>query len=254
MDRLAGMDANTLLWITTIVMAVGGMAILLIGKRRTPSEEMQTVLHGIVPLIAACSYFAMSIGQGQVLLSKATADGAKYIFYFARYIDWAFTTPLLLLSLAVTGMHAGHKRAGAITGMLLADVMMIVTGFAFAASTVPWMKLTWFIISCAAFLGVGYAVWISIRQANAEEREDVRSAYRQNALTLSMLWLLYPVVVGLAPEGLGLIGEVTSILCIGILDVVSKVAYGLMVTFSDAKITDRDLAETSRRPLSRMAA
>ena len=248
------MDSNTLLWITTVIMTVGGLSILLIGKRRTPSEELQTVLHGIVPLIAGCSYFAMATGQGLVLLPKPDADGAKYIFYFARYIDWAFTTPLLLVSLAITGMHAGHKRAGAITGMVLADVMMIVTGFAFSASEVPWMKVTWFVISCAAFLGVGYAIWVSIGQANAEEREDVRSAYRQHALVLSLLWLLYPVVVGLAPEGLDLISDPASVLCIGVLDVLAKVAYGLMVILSDAKITDRDLAETSRHSISRMAA
>jgi len=124
------MDAQTLLWLTTLVMTAGGLFILSIGKRRTPSEELHTVLHGIVPLIAACSYFAMANGQGAIVLGPNAASAGTNtgrIFYFARYIDWTFTTPLLLITLSMTAMHAGQKRAGAIAGAVLADVMMILT-------------------------------------------------------------------------------------------------------------------------------
>ena len=123
------MDSHTLLWLTTPVMTAGGLLILLTGKRRTPSEELHTVLHGIVPLIAACSYFAMASGQGAIVLGADAASagtGAGRIFYFARYIDWTFTTPLLLVTLSMTAMHAGPKRAGAIAGVVLADVMVAV--------------------------------------------------------------------------------------------------------------------------------
>ncbi len=246
------MTANSLLWITTIVMAVGGLLILLIGKRRTPTEELQTVVHGIVPLIAACSYLAMATGQGLVPLPN-NAGGTR-IFYYARYVDWTFTTPLLLLSLMVTAMHGSQKRAGAITGVLLADVMMIVTAFIFAASETAWMRWTWFIVSCAAFLGVFYVIWISALQANAGERADVRANYRLNASILSGLWILYPLVLAVSPDGLGTIGDAAAVLLIAILDVLSKVAYGLLATASDAKSTDLDLAELSARPKLRTAA
>ncbi len=126
------MDSNSVLWVTTVIMAVGGLAILVLGKHRTRSEELHTVLHGIVPLIAACAYLAMATGQGLVVLPAG--GGATRIFYFARYIDWTFTTPLLLVSLGMTAMQAGPKRHGAIVGSVLADVMMIVTAFVFGAS------------------------------------------------------------------------------------------------------------------------
>ncbi len=246
------MTSNSVLWITTIVMAGGGALILLIGKRRTHAEEMQTVLHGIVPLIAACSYLAMATGQGLVLLP--TGAGSTRVFYYARYIDWAFTTPLLLLSLSLTAMHAGRKRLGAITGMLLADLMMIATAFLFSASEIAWMRWTWFIISCAAFLGVYYVIWISALQANAQERADVRASYRRNASILSVLWLIYPLALAISPDGLGVIGDAGGVLFIAILDVVSKVAYGLQATRSDAKSTELDLAERTRTTPLRSAA
>ncbi len=240
------MNSSTILGITTVVMFAGGLLILFTGKRRTPSEELHTVCHGIVPIIAACSYFAMAIGQGSVLLptdiAVATGTAATRTFYYARYVDWSFTTPLLLLTLSLTAMHAGPKRTGAITGVILADVMMIVTAFAFGASTFAFAKWVWFIISCIAFLGVYYVLWIPNMQANASEREDIRSTYRRNAAVLSGLWLLYPIVLAFAPDGLNVISDGLSVLCIAVLDVVAKVVYGLSAVKADTKATDLDLA------------
>ena len=43
------------LWVGFAGMAAGSAAIFFLGGRRTPKEETATILHGIVPLIAACS-------------------------------------------------------------------------------------------------------------------------------------------------------------------------------------------------------
>lgn len=195
----------------------------------------------------------MATGQGLMVLPTNTPGGGG-IFYFARYIDWAFTTPLLLLSLGLTAMHAGPRRMGAITGIVLADVMMIITSFIFSASEVPWMRWSWFIISCIAFLGVYYVTWVSFLQANRLEREDTQSSYRRNALILSVLWLIYPVVLAAAPDGLGIVSDTASVLFIAILDVLAKVVYGLMATLSDAKTADIDLAGETTRPTLRKVA
>lgn len=252
------MDSRTLLWATAVIMLAGGLFLLLTGKRRTPAEELHTVCHGIVPLIAACSYMAMASGQGSVVLPAdpaATAAGAGRIFYFARYIDWTFTTPLLLLTLCNTAVHGGVKRPGAVLGIVLADLIMIVTAFAFGASEAAWLKWTWFLISCVAFLGVYYVIWVSNLQANAKERDDVRSTYRRNASILSVLWLLYPLALAVSPDGLDTIGDAAAVLVIAVLDVVSKVVYGFMTVSSDSAITERDLAEPAgKTPKSIRAA
>lgn len=254
------MNANTILWATTVIMLAGGVAILFTGKRRTPHEGLQTVLHGIVPIIAACAYLAMATGQGLVLLptNEAVAAGSATptrIFYYARYVDWTFTTPLLLLSLGLTAMRHVPKRYGAIVGAVLADVMMIVTAFAFGASEQGWTKWTWFVVSCVAFLGVYYVIFVPQMEANAAERDDVRATYRRNAIILSVVWLVYPVILAVAPDGLGLVSDATSVLVIAVLDVVAKVVYGFMATVSDTQATDRDLAEgTVKVAPTRLAA
>ena len=243
------MTSNSILWVTTIIMLAGGLLILATGKRRTSSEGLHTVLHGIVPIIAACSYLAMATGQG--LISLPTVGGAilagettpTRIFYFARYIDWTFTTPLLLVSLGMTAMRHGPKRHGAIVGSVLADVMMIITAFIFGASLSGWTKWTWFIVSCAAFLGVYYVIWKTQMEANATQRDDVQATYKRNASILSVVWLIYPVILAVAPDGLGIVTDATSVLVIAILDVIAKVVYGYMSVLSDTKATDRDLSE-----------
>ena len=129
------MDSNRILWITTVIMLLGGLLILMTGKRRTQAEGLHTVLHGIVPIIAACSYLAMATGQGLVVLPTDAAVAAGQttptrIFYFARYIDWTFTTPLLLVSLGSTAMRHRPKRHGAIVGAVL-GALVIVGGILF---------------------------------------------------------------------------------------------------------------------------
>ena len=241
------MDANTILWITTAVLGIGGLLILITGKHRTPSEGMQTVLHGIVPLIAAISYFSMAAGQGHVILPTDTAapgTAGTRILYWARYADWTITTPLLLVSLGLSGMHTARTRNWLLVGAVLADLLMIVTAFAFGASETAWVKWSWFTVSCAAFLGVYYVIWGPQLQASNEARDDVRSSYRSHAAMLSVLWLIYPFVLAVAPDGLNVLSDSLSVLSIAVLDVLSKVAYGFLTVASDKSVTDRDLQET----------
>lgn len=248
------MTAQFWFWLTTFAMLAGGLAILFIGKRRTAGEESHTVIHGIVPIIAACSYFAMAVGQGSVTLPIEGVPGATREFYFARYVDWVFTTPLLLLALSLTAQHSGVRRHGAMAGLLLSDVMMIATALFFGLSVTSWIKWTWFLISCVAFLGVFYVLWVSYVQEVEAERDDIKANYRRNASILSVLWIGYPLILLVGTDGLGVVGSTTSTALIAILDLTSKVGFGLMVTASHAKTVDRDLAGHGAPEKVRMAA
>ena len=46
--------------------------------------------------MAFLSYYAMATGYGWTTVSVGSSDMARQFFY-ARYIDWAVTTPLLLV-------------------------------------------------------------------------------------------------------------------------------------------------------------
>ena len=238
------------LWLDAIAMAVGGGAILFLGKRRTASEESHTIYHGIVPLIAAVSYLAMAAGQGAVPIATALlgdpAQGTDLVltrtFYFARYIDWVFTTPLLLLGLGLLATHSRPRNLGLVAGLLLADLMMILTALFFGLSIAYWIKWTWFLVSCGAFAAVFWVMWVPLRQQAASERADIQASYRANASILSVLWLVYPVILFFDTDGLGVLNETLGVALIAIIDFVSKVAYGLYTIRGFAQITDTDLS------------
>ena len=113
------------LWLGFAGMAAGAAVILFLAKRRTATEEADGIIHGIVPIIAACSYFAMATGQGSLVLPAGpdAAEAARQ-FYFARYIDWVFTTPLQLLDLA--GLAGASSETTFI--LITLDVLMIISG------------------------------------------------------------------------------------------------------------------------------
>ena len=234
------MTSQFWLWLDTILMAAGGLVIFAIGKQRTPGEQAHTICHGIVPIIAACSYLAMAAGQGGFNLPLGSPDGTGRIFYFARYIDWTFTTPLLLLSLSITAMHSGMRRWGMVTGLLLSDVLMILTSLFFGASDVFWIKWVWFLVSCVAFLAVYYVIWVTMAAENRRESAKAQSDYRSSALILSVLWLIYPLILAVSTDGLSIVSSTAGVAMIAIIDLVSKVVYGIWATTSTTKLTSEE--------------
>ncbi len=236
------MDGTTWLWLGTAGMLGGSAALFLAGGKRTQDEEGHSIAHGLVPLFAAIAYFALAVHQGQVTLSSGR------VFLFARYLDWSVTTPVLLLGLSMTALHGAHRRAGLVAGLLASDVVMIVTGLFFGASQDPFMKWVWYIASCAAFIAVYYVLFGPLR-AEAQMRDaERRSAYNRNVVILSVLWLIYPIVVILGPDGLEIWTATLATACITVLDLVAKVVYGFISMAGSRRITDADLARGDVSP------
>jgi bacteriorhodopsin len=102
------------------------------------SRRLYHIITTTITIIAALSYFAMATGMGISYhhirvreQHKHVPDTHKDVYrqvYWARYVDWSLTTPLLLLDLALLANLSGAHIVIAI----LADVVMILTGL-FAA-------------------------------------------------------------------------------------------------------------------------
>ena len=181
------------------------------------------MIHAIVPMIAAALYLLMSLNQGGVVIDNGRE------FLYARYVDWSITTPLLLTGLALTAMDDLRKRLGLVLGLIGADVYMILTGLEAGYSpTSSADKWIWFLMSCGAFLAVYWVIWWPLR---AEARKAGNATtYTRNAAILSVLWLLYPVVFLFGTDGLLIISPALSAVCFTVLDLVSKVGYGMLST------------------------
>ena len=236
------MTETVWLWFGTLGMLGGSTLLFLLGGTRTQDEEGHSILHGMVPLFAAVSYFAMAIHQGEITLPSGR------VFLYARYIDWSVTTPALLLGLSMVALRGAHRRAGLVAGLLVSDVVMIITGLFFGLSEDPVAKWTWYITSCVAFAAVYYILLLPLMKEATMRDGERRNAYRRNLPILGILWLLYPIFVILGPDGVGTWSATVATAAIVILDLTAKVVYGFIAMGGSKRITDADLARGEVSP------
>jgi bacteriorhodopsin len=236
------MTVQLWLWIGTIGMSIGTVLLFFpMQKNRSLSEEGDSIAHFLVPMIALTLYLLMALGHGSVLLPSGR------VFYFARYIDWVITTPLLLLSL-VSGAVLGltRKRGALIAGLLLSDVYMIVTGLVAGWTDDPTLKWWFYILSCLSFLAIYALLWGPFKELSKSSPQG--ADYRKKAAVLSLVWLAYPVVFLIGQEGFRLWSPVVDAVLFTCLDLIAKVVYGLWaVSLAKKASHGRELPESGDR-------
>ncbi len=176
------MTVQLWLWIGTFGMSLGLLALFFpMQKNKLVSEEGDSIAHFLVPMIAMTLYLLMALGHGSVVLPSGR------VFYYARYIDWSVTTPLLLLSL-VGGAVRGHakKRGALIAGLVISDVYMIVTGLVAGWTDDPQLKWWFYLLSCISFIAIYALLWGPFKKLSESSPDG--HVYRKKALVLSVVW------------------------------------------------------------------
>jgi bacteriorhodopsin len=235
---------ETWLWIGTAGMALGAILILVLG-RGLGKHSHHAVTSFFVCAIAACFYLLMAQGQGDVIITAKdvvltpeglAVDVESRLVYFARYIDWVVTTPLLLIGLLGVGLAAVksagedvRQRTGLFAGVIGADILMIVTGLFGALSLDSTHKYVWFIVSCVFFLAVLFVVWGPIRTSAKAQGGGIAALYDKLLFILTGLWFVYPVLWLLGTEGTETISLNTEVAVFAVIDLLAKVGFGVVL-------------------------
>ncbi len=207
------------LWTGEICMAFGLLAFIGMSFRAREGDKHHFLTSILIVLVATASYFAMAIGQTHLTL----ADGHEIVI--ARYIDWAITTPLLILGTATIGIRSLSADKTRIYGAIAADIFMILTGLAGGLS-VDASRWVWYAFSSVAFVAVLVILWQPLRiEATRIGRGRV---YTQLIAVLTILWFQYPIVWLLGDEGLRVMPAAPQTLWYTALDVLAKVAFGFL--------------------------
>ena len=215
------MTVQLWLWIGVVGMSIGLVLLFFpMQKNKSVSEQGDSIAHFLVPMIAMTLYLLMALGHGSVTLPSGR------VFYFARYIDWTITTPLLLLSL-VSGAVKGHKhkRGALIAGLVLSDVYMIATGLVAGWTDDPTLKWWFYVLSCLSFLAIYALLFGPFRELSLTSPDG--ALYRKKAFVLAAVWFAYPIVFLVGQEGLRLWSPVVDAVLFTCLDLIAKVVYGL---------------------------
>lgn len=181
----------------------------------------------------------MATGEGNSFAHIVIKESHKHVpttvehvyrqVYWARYVDWTVTTPLLLLDLAfLAGLNGSD-----ILVAIVADVIMILTGLFAAFGSTEGSKWGWYAMGCVAYLVI---VWqLAIPGRRAVMSKDTKTAKLFGAIggfTL-ILWTLYPIVWGIG-DGARKWSVDSEILAYAVLDVLAKPVFGFWLLFAHA--------------------
>lgn len=183
----------------------------------------------IIVFWAGLWYTVMATGGAISLVSGP--GGEPVVFYYGRYIDWILTTPLLLLGLAwvALGGTSLRNRSGLVFGLVIADVLMILTGVV-AGGTQAFVSGLFFILSTIFFIIVLALIWGPLRSAAQEGNpEGGFGLFYTLASMLTVLWIIYPIVWLIGTEGAGLVGSSVEVFLFLVLDVLAKIAFGAIL-------------------------
>jgi len=239
--------AQTWFWIAVAAMALGSAAFLWMGSS-APTEDRPAHMNSFfITLIAGTMYLVLALNQGNVVV-----EGDRTVYY-ARYVTWAVTTPLLLLALAAAGLGRRlREHVPLVAGLLGADVYMIATGALSELSGSP-NKVIWFLVSSAAFAAVLVLIWGPLRRAVAEGGEGGRQGlWLQLAVILSALWIGYPLVWLAGPVGTGAIDPVTQNALFVTLDILAKVGWGFLHLLGLRALTGQRTEQPTARTRARV--
>ncbi|KAI1202711.1 bacteriorhodopsin [Nemania serpens] len=239
-------------WYYAVCSMMGVTTLVAMGLafRRPQTQRLFHYITAGITAVACVTYFAMAsnLGQLPILVEWVRprsrwvhAAGTRSVFY-ARYIDWAITTPLLLLELLIT---AGVPTP-TILITILADVFMIVCGL-IGALTQTRYKWGFFSFGMAALFFIAYELLFDARRHANVLGGDPKKTFWACGIWLLLLWFLYPIAWGLS-EGGNVIHPDSEFIFYGILDIMSKIVFSAILLWGHRKTTTRDLGRHIREP------
>ncbi|RYP93268.1 hypothetical protein DL770_000643 [Monosporascus sp. CRB-9-2] len=244
-------------WYFTVC-AIMGFSTLAIMLYAFAKPQNQRVFHYITAGATAVSFiahFSMGSNLGQVPIqaefvrpgrSQVYAAGTRQIFY-ARYIDWVITTPLLLLGLLLTAGVPTHT----ILATLLADEIMIATGLIGALARTSYKWAYWTFGMVALFFIAYELLWDARRHANRLGGKPKTAFYSCGGL-LIFIWFLYPIAWALS-EGGNVIHPDSEAIFYGILDILAKPVFAALLLWQHRNILPTDLGLDLRQRSERGA-
>ena len=218
----------------TALMKLGTLYFVWLGKDADESYKEFFIITIFITAIAAANYLSMALGFGVTTLEVENApsfvpiaeNGAYSLdIFWARYSDWLFTTPLLLLDIALL-VKASKETIATLIGL---DVFMILTGLAATLSQVWINRIVWWAVSTGALIALLYVLAGRVGSKAKEMGGDAESLFGTLRNIIIVLWLAYPAVWLIGSEGAHLIGLGPETALFAVLDVSAKVGFGIVL-------------------------
>ncbi|TNY24233.1 hypothetical protein DMC30DRAFT_413466 [Rhodotorula diobovata] len=229
--------ASDWLWAVFAVMALSAIVLLVLGHATRPiGERAFHELAAALCFTASIAYYSMASDLGATAVPvefiRGGTLGENWVdvgvlrptrsIWYARYIDWTITTPLLLLELALTTALPLSQ----VFGLIFFDIVMIITGL-LGALTPTRYKWGFFTFGCVAMLWIFWVLAVPARKSASHLGTDFHRTYTSSALMLCVLWLVYPVIWAVCDGG-NVITPTSEMVAYGVLDLLAKPVFSFI--------------------------
>jgi len=245
--QTASETGNRTLWVVFVVMLVASVVFSGMSWNVPMSKRLYHVITTLITITAALSYFAMASGHGASYHHVVERESHQHVpdtthdiyreVYYARYIDWSITTPLLLLDLCLlAGMNGGS-----ILIAIVADLIMILTGLfaAYGAEGTP-QKWGWYAIACIAYLVVIWQLAYHGRGMAMNKGGKVGNFFAAIGGFTLIIWTVYPIIWGIA-DGSRNMNPDEEIIAYAILDILAKPIFGAWLLFTHQSMPESNV-------------
>ena len=198
----------------TVAMGAGAAYFLLMRNNVDVAYRSTMVCAGLVCGIACFHYFKMTHVYQEAGGQFPTA---------LRYIDWLFTTPLMLIKFPLL-LRLGDKGKKFFVQLVTLDIGMIVC--AFIAETSPVASTEWwgfFLVACVLELLIVATLYTGLGSAINSAPAPIAKALNTMRLFILIGWAIYPIGFLMAYGGYGEVREIFY----NVADVINKVGFGL---------------------------
>jgi len=220
------LDRRVVLWVAFALLLAPALWFFYraFDRQNGNSLDEETQLHRIaaggICFIASLAYLCMALGYGYIV---RCCDGRE--FYYARYVDWALTTPMQLWELI--HLSNGASSDSEVAFIMAVDVLMIVAGL--IGSLVECNNHKW------AFWGFGVLCFIPILYfllgLRNRASDDEQRVYNQIMTITIVTWFFYPIIWIFA-EGTGKLCAQGEAIAYTVLDIISKSIFGFIIVNS----------------------
>lgn len=212
-----------------VAMAAGTLWFYLERNDLKPELRSIATYAAVITFVASIMYYVMK----DVVQFPGGTIGADEVNATLplRYIDWLITTPLLLVSFGLVVALAGPLKKGMLTKLIVADIIMIVTGYlGEIGEPGSAQNYLFFTVSTLAWLYIVYVVF-GVKLPGAE-------AHIQRAVTAMKWfviagWAIYPIgtatqeFIELSGGDAALAISIAAVIYV-IADVLNKVGFGII--------------------------
>jgi len=220
---------HKVLWVTFALLLVSTISFIVLSWRVAVQKRILYQVTTYVAIIATLSYFAEAVGQGwtrHAVWDKHhhkhgipdTHDLVIRQIFYARFVDWALTGPLLLFDL---GLLAGLS-ASDLLNVVFANLVLVVSGWSAETGHSHKARWGWFTVGGISFLTIAWQLFFTGRVT--AQRRGTGNLYFTLTIYTIVVWLFYPIIWLVAhTKGLSVDSEV---LAFAILDLFSKPVFG----------------------------